>query len=73
MEIADLKVYPNPVKGKLTVESSQNKNIQIYNLKGAKIFEELALPVHTISTANWHTGVYLIKVGDETEKIVVEN
>jgi len=73
LEIADLKVYPNPVKGKLTVESSQNKNIQIYNLKGAKVFEELASPVHTISTANWQTGVYLIKVGDETEKIVVEN
>lgn len=73
-EMAALKVYPNPAKGQLFIESSaENETVQVYNLKGVRILEKPALPLQTISTINWQAGMYLIRIGDKSEKVVVEN
>ena len=73
-EMVALKVYPNPAKGQFLIESSvENETVQIYNLKGIRILEKPVLPLQTISTANWQTGTYLIRIGDKSEKVVVEN
>jgi len=73
-EMTALKVYPNPAKGQFSIESSTaNESVQVYNLKGIRILEKPALPLQTISTANWQTGTYLIRIGDKSEKVVVEN
>ena len=73
-EVAALKVYPNPVKGQVSIESNlENETVQIYDLKGIQILKKSVLPLQTISTINWQTGTYLIRVGDKTQKIFVEN
>ena len=61
--IKELKIYPNPVKNKLIVES--NQAISIYNAQG----KHLSVPVtvnnnqHIINTANLTNGIYFIKTG----------
>lgn len=79
--IEDIKIYPNPTKGKITLS-----NIQKIDLKSAKIFNVLGRLVKDVSIkngvskleidlSNLNKGVYLLslKSGDQstTKKLVI--
>ena len=69
----DLKLYPNPTKDILTIETSgSGKSIEIYNLKGTKILDRPITNMQTVSTTNWPIGTYIIRNGNKSEKVVVE-
>lgn len=66
------KLYPNPAKDVFTIESTgSGKSIDIYDLKGTKIFEKPVLNSQTVSTTNWPAGTYIIKHGELSKKIVI--
>ncbi|WP_254411204.1 leucine-rich repeat domain-containing protein [Dyadobacter diqingensis] len=66
------KLYPNPAKDVFTIESTgSGKSIDIYDLKGTKIFEKPVLNSQTVSTMNWPAGTYIIKHGELSKKIVI--
>ena len=66
------KLYPNPAKDIFTIESNgSGKSIEIYDMKGMKIFENSVNKTQTVSTENWPSGTYIIKHGELSKKIFV--
>lgn len=66
------KVYPNPVKDILTIEMESNieANIELFNLFGQKILELGTITdSKNLDLSNLSTGVYLLKVNNNTIKI----
>lgn len=81
--ITDLfKIYPNPTNGWVAVEYSlvQDEKLEITTIEGRIIFE---IPLEavpgvkshnkfTINTAEWSSGIYLLKIGSRVAKLIVE-
>ena len=61
--IDKLKVYPNPFKDQVTIESLENlKQIEIYNMAGLRVSTKEANDrVVNLSLGQLPSGVYLLK------------
>lgn len=65
-------IYPNPTSGIVNMVSDGEQKVTIYNMVGQCIFEgqcdgELQIDMHRFGA-----GVYAIKIGNETQRIVVK-
>ena len=68
-----LLIYPNPTNNILYIESEKNANVKIQNLLGENLFsEEKKTKIHKINIKKLRAGVYLIQLGDRTDKFVKE-
>ena len=67
LELKNLKLYPNPIKDKLTISNSSNiEKVEIYNLLGQKIFENnFNINEINIDFTNNNQNIYLIKIFSE--------
>ena len=80
----NFKVYPNPNKGEFTVKLngslSRDINIDVYDLRGRKIYHKFYREAgdfnQNVKLNNVQSGLYLLRVSDgvrqSTKKIVVE-
>ena len=66
-ETATFSVYPNPSNGIITVESTDT--LTVTNVLGQRI---VAKEISGMETIELLQGIYFVKMGDETRKIVVE-
>jgi hypothetical protein len=75
------KIYPNPVKDKLTIESesqtTEEINASLFNVQGQEIFQlEKLEQQQTLELGELPSGLYLLKLqsssGQETIKIIRE-
>ncbi len=66
------KVFPNPVSDVLQITGyKSNAKISVYDLSGRKILQTKLNSVgYELSTAKWERGLYFIRVGNRTEKMV---
>lgn len=72
-DLEGLSVFPNPVKDVLTVESSaSNEDIRIYNLKGQLLLSKPFSGKQTVQASGLQPGIYMITVGKQSAKFVVE-
>jgi hypothetical protein len=71
-------VFPNPAKYELNIKSNQRDNfknteVQIYNLIGECLYkEQMKESQITLNLSDYKNGIYLIKVGSQTFKIIKE-
>lgn len=71
---AKLSFYPNPVKEQLFVSGlEKEENVTMHNLEGRLMLDQKLLPSQPINTSNFSNGLYIIKVGEETRKVVIQN
>ena len=71
---AQLSVYPNPATKEIFVSGlDQEENIQIRNSMGRIILEQKINTAQPLNTSQLSNGLYLIKVGEETKKVVIQN
>lgn len=78
-----IRLYPNPVKNKLTIDWSINNvtslNVQITNLQGKMLLKKIIQPSSAIDLSNLPAGMYIIKITssqktiNETAKIIRTN
>jgi PKD repeat protein len=81
----ELNVYPNPNKGVFTFSTKEplkgKTDVSIYNILGAKVFNEVleetnTTTTHTIKTSGLKPGVYVISVNNNgsqfTQRLVIE-
>ena len=76
-EIASLKIYPNPSKGKFNIEfltvSEEKVEIKVYDLRGRQIFSKSYAAMgafnREINLDHVQSGVYLVDVVNGTKKI----
>lgn len=63
LELNNLKIYPNPIKDKLTVSNSANiEKIELYNLLGQKVFQSNFLTNEiNVDLTHFKKGVYVLK------------
>ena len=75
---SSFKVYPNPVKDYITIESKSVKlsSVELYNILGAKVLGAKALTNNRLNVSGVAKGIYLLKINAEgastTKKIVIE-
>lgn len=71
-------VYPNPFGAgtQLTLERPTNDEVDmvIYNSMGQTIYRETVQEsTYTIDTTDWYAGLYIIRLGNETLKVMKTN
>ena len=70
----NLKIYPNPTTGNLTVSSVKSiiRNIELFDLTGNCIFQDCTVENqnYTLNTIGFPPGVYLLKVEAKKERLV---
>lgn len=65
-------IYPNPTNGMLNIICEGEQNVTIYNMVGQCVFESICDKTMQIDMKHFGTGVYAIKVGNGTQRIVVK-
>jgi hypothetical protein len=81
--IDNLKIYPNPTKGNISLSNIQNinlKQIEIYSILGSLVKQipvQQNLSILDLDISGLNTGMYLFKVSDKngssnTQKLLVE-
>jgi len=66
------QVYPNPATGKVTVKTNNTGTIQILDLVGKVVLTQPATGSDELNISKLTTGVYTVKVGNATRKLVVK-
>lgn len=68
-----VNVFPNPASGKVTVTNIGSKDIRIFNLAGQEVLQmNVAHRVMNIDVSGLDKGMYLLKSGDSTAKLMIE-
>ncbi len=70
----DFDVYPTNFNAKIYINSLENSFVSIYNISGSLILKEkVFVGMNYINTTQLTSGYYILKVGDETFRIVKNN
>ena len=64
-------IYPNPTSGILNIISEGEQIVTIYNMAGQRVFESRCEETAQIDMKPFGAGIYAVKVGNETHRIVV--
>ncbi|MBC5835144.1 T9SS type A sorting domain-containing protein [Flavobacterium sp. F372] len=76
-QIDGLKMYPNPTKNNLFIETALNSNINvsIINMLGKEVVNANVVN-NTVNVANLTSGLYIVKITEEgktsTKKLIIE-
>lgn len=65
-------VYPNPTSGLLNIVCEGKQNVTLYNMVGQRVFEGVTDGWLQVDMKAYGAGVYAVKVGNETTRIVVK-
>lgn len=65
-------IYPNPTSGLVNIVSDGEQNVTIYNMAGQRIFDGLCDGALQIDMKRFGAGIYAIKVGNETQRVIVK-
>jgi hypothetical protein len=71
----NIKIYPNPTTGKLTIDNEQLtiKNVEIFDVVGKKQLSIINCPLSIeIDISHLAAGLYLLKVDGKTFKVIKE-
>lgn len=68
-----LHLYPNPTTGHVTVNTNcgERQQLQVYTIDGQRILDTPIETETTFDTRSWARGVYIVRVGSRTEKLIV--
>ena len=67
-----ISIYPNPTSGLLNIFSQEKQTVTIYNLVGQCVFEGLCDGKLQIDMKAYGVGIYAVRIGNETQRIVVK-
>lgn len=67
-----ISIYPNPTDGLLNIISQGKQQVSIYNMAGQRVYEGYCEGTLKIDMKRFGYGIYAVKVGDETHRVVVK-
>ncbi len=67
-----ISIYPNPTDGMLNIISQGKQQVSIYNMAGQRVYEGYCEGSLKIDMKRFGCGIYAVKVGDETQRVVVK-
>ena len=65
-------IYPNPTEGLLNIFCQDKQHVSIYNLAGQRVYEGYCEGSMQIDMKGYGAGIYAVKVGNETQRVVVK-
>ena len=65
-------IYPHPTDGMLNIFSEGEQSVTVFNMVGQCVFEGICDGELQIDMKRFGAGVYAIKVGNETQRVVVK-
>lgn len=72
---ANVRLYPNPSKGLVSIEGAVVNGVEIYNIVGQLVFQQQGR-VEKINVENLENGIYFVRLrfdsGEKYERIVIE-
>jgi CotH kinase protein/Lamin Tail Domain/Secretion system C-terminal sorting domain len=70
----DIRIYPNPTTQGIQIEVNSDKKVlvQIFNLLGQRLYEATILERAFVKTEDWQQGMYVVKIGSQIKKLMVE-
>jgi hypothetical protein len=73
-QYTNFSIYPNPVNnGEWRIENGELGEIMyVFNAQGLVVYSQSLVSESTLINANLSAGIYLVKVGKATKKLVVE-
>lgn len=67
----DVEIFPNPFNELIQINNERGKEVVIYNYLGELIvMEDITTEKYTLNTSIFKNGVYLIKVGNKTTRLI---
>ncbi len=68
-----IRLFPNPAAGRVTVHSGcgQQQTLAVYSIDGRLMLQTPITVEATIDLAGWNSGVYIVRVGNRVEKLIV--
>lgn len=68
-----LRLYPNPTTGSVNLFTGcgEEQTMEIYGIDGRTVDHRQVREQTTIDTSRWPRGVYIVRVGSRTEKLIV--
>ncbi|MEY5049013.1 MAG: hypothetical protein RLZZ175_2372 [Bacteroidota bacterium] len=67
----DIAVFPNPSNGKIQITGNYDKEIEVYDLVG-KLITKTKVISNEIDLTYLKSGIYLLKINNQTIKIIIE-
>lgn len=69
-----LSVYPNPTSSSFTIKTTDagSNAYEITNPLGKTMQQGIVYEHAQINTSNWATGIYIVRVGNSTQKICIK-
>ncbi len=73
-ELGKISIYPNPINhGNFTISNTTvGSTLLIYNSQAKLVFTQVIINTETNISVALVSGIYLVKIGNETQKIIVE-
>jgi hypothetical protein len=70
---SEFKVFPNPAKNILYVNSQAGAEVKIYNIAGSLVMSKITSSANEkLNISNLPSGLYLIKVNNYTQKFIIK-
>lgn len=66
------RIFPNPTAGLLNIVCEGGQSVTVYNMAGQRVFEGIADGFLQIDMKRFGAGIYAVKIGEETRRIVVK-
>lgn len=67
-----VSIYPNPTDGMLNIISQGKQQVSVYNMAGQRVYEGYCEGTLKIDMKRFGCGIYAVKVGNETQRVVVK-
>ncbi|MFT6707313.1 MAG: hypothetical protein ACJATF_002157, partial [Flavobacteriales bacterium] len=65
-------IFPNPANDRLHINIGKgSEGISVFNIMGQEIYQEAVNFETEFSIAGWPSGVYIIKKGQESKRLVI--
>ncbi|WP_178984023.1 T9SS type A sorting domain-containing protein [Winogradskyella helgolandensis] len=68
---SEFTIAPNPAKNKLNIKlhnTNEDLKLEVFDVLGKRIYNGVITKlVSTIDVSNWKSGVYLVRITDDTE------
>lgn len=70
-----LLVYPNPANGYVTIAGKYRNNepVEVYDMLGQAVYRNRMKETLTIDTQLWTAGIYTLRCGSESRKLLIKH
>lgn len=69
-----IRIFPNPAADRVTVHTGcgQQQMLEVYSIDGRQVMRTPVATESTLDLSGWQSGVYILRLGSRTAKLIVQ-